>query len=101
MVAVLSVLLLVSVAAAQEMPVFLYGQVVDINPGSHVISVRGDDNTKWRFKVTASTQLEKHLERPEPATFEDLRVGSRVRILIGLTTMNPAIRQTPRIFVYR
>jgi hypothetical protein len=95
------VLLVASAMAGDDARTFYYGQVVDINPGSRVITVRGDDGAKWRFKVTASTEFEKDLERPVSATLADVTIGVRVRILAGSATMNPTIRQALRIFVYR
>ena len=102
-VALLAILLgvLLTSAMPEERPTFLYGQVVDINPGSHVISVLGDNHVKWRLKVTSETELEKYLARPQPAVFEDLSLGVRVRVLVGSRTMNPTIRLALRIFIYR
>jgi hypothetical protein len=95
------VLLVAAAVAGDDPRTFYYGQVVDINPGSRVITVRGDDNTKWRFKITASTEFEKDLERPVSATLADVTIGARVRILALSATMNPTIRQALHIFVYR
>ena len=95
------VLLVASAVAGDDGRTFYYGRVVDINPGSRVITVRGGDNAKWRFKVTESTEFEKNLERPVSATLADVTIGVRVRILAGSAMMNPTIRQALRIFVYR
>src|SRR6266704_2647179 len=81
--------LLVAAVAGDDDRTFYYGQVIDINPGSRVITVRGDDGAKWRFKITASTEFEKDLERPVAATLADVTLGVRVRILAGSPLMNP------------
>jgi hypothetical protein len=99
--AVLSVTLIAASVESADGPVFCYGEIVDVNPGSRVVTVRRDDKSKSRFKVTSVTEIQKHLDRPVPAGFEDLRLGARVRVLVGWTsTTNPTIREAPTIFVY-
>ncbi len=100
-IAASAVLLVASTVAGDDARTFYYGRVVDINPGSRVITMRGDDNAKWRFKVTESTEFERDLERPVSATLADVTIGVRVRILAGSAMMNPTIRQALHIFVYR
>jgi hypothetical protein len=76
-------------AVAARAPRFYDGRIVDVNRGSRVRTVRGDDTVKWRFLVTSAAQIQRHFEHPIPATFDHLKVGLRVRILAGSPTMNP------------
>jgi hypothetical protein len=79
---------------------FYYGQIIDVNRGSRVITVRGDDKVKRRFLVTSEALIQRHIEHPIGTTFEHLKVGLRVRILAGSATMNPTIRAAVSLLVY-
>jgi len=98
--ALVGILIAASTASTDE-PLFYYGRIVDVNPGSRVIAVRGDDNSKRRLQVTPATEIHKHVDRPVAAGFEDLTVGARVRVLVGWApTTNPTIRQAVAILIY-
>jgi hypothetical protein len=79
---------------------FYYGHIIDVNRGSRVITVRGDDKVKRRFLVTTEALIQRHFEHPIPGTFDHLKVGLRVRILAGSTTMNPTIRAVLSLLIY-
>lgn len=99
---VLSLMLLAATNAAAngDGQLFYYGNIIDVNPGSRVITVREDDKVRWRFLVTSETQIQRHIEHPTPATFDHLKVGLRVRILAGSPTRNPTIRVALSLFIY-
>jgi hypothetical protein len=96
----LCTMLVAGTGTGDENRTFFYGQLIDINPGSRIITVRGDDQEKWRFKIVASTEFQKDLKQPVPATFQDLKVGIRVRVLGGSPTANPTVREAVHVFVY-
>src|SRR5262245_49410230 len=87
-------------AEPRDGPLFYYGEIVDVNPGSRVITLKGDHDEKWRFQVSSWATLEHDLEHPRRATFEELQVGVRVRVLAGSPTMNPTILGVVSVLVY-
>jgi hypothetical protein len=101
-VLVISLMLFAAIEASAngDGQLFFYGQVIDVNRGSRVITVRGDDKVKRRFLVTSEAQIQRHFAHPIPATFEHLKVGLRVRILAGSATMNPTIRAALSLLIY-
>jgi hypothetical protein len=98
---VAAMLLLVgAMAGAGDARIFYYGEILEINLPEGLLSVDGDDNVTWRFRVTSSTQVQKSVERPTEGTLEDLRVGAYVRVFAGWEPSDSTIREALRILVY-
>lgn len=86
-------------AVAGNLP-FYYGEITRVDPVKRVIRVQGDDKTMRRFRITAATEITKHVERPTKAAFEDLAVGRRVRILSDSAGTAAGPPAALRIFLY-
>lgn len=92
-------MLLTAGVVASDPRVFYYGEIIHLDAARHTIRVRGDDRTTRRFRITTSTQIEKNIEKPTAGSFEDMRLGLRVRVLPASDTPG-APRTGLRIFLY-
>jgi hypothetical protein len=99
--AVIALLVLVEsspVMAGKRM--FYEGEIVNFDRPSGILSVRGDARAKWRFRVDASTRIQKQVKTAGPGTVADLKSGTRVRVFTGSERASPPTRQALQILIY-
>ncbi len=89
-----------SITAGADDRIFYYGEILEVNRPAGLLSVGGDENVKWRFRITSSTQVQKGVEKPTPGTLKDLEVGAYVRVFAGWEPSDSRTREALRILVY-
>jgi hypothetical protein len=92
--------LVAPVIAVGNNRLFYYGNVADVDIPAGILSVTGDDNATWQFRITSSTQVEKDVENPTAGTLQDLKVGARVRVFTGSERSSAPVREALRILIY-
>jgi hypothetical protein len=80
--------------------VFYEGEIVNFDRPSGILSIRGDARANWRFRVDASTRIQKQVKTAGPGTVADLKSGTRVRVFTGSERASPPMRQALQILIY-